>query len=135
MYGGVDDHFLEHPVAMALNKVDCSLCAKVPFLLSAQSFDFSIVCKMTSSRVSFIIEFSAREAFQAAENEYDLVSIFGLPILFCLYSVFAFEIISSTYCFACLIWLCVIPLAAFCGLVVPVISWFFEIIGSCSTGV
>ena len=65
MYCGSDDLFLEHPcareqnVTMALNKVNCSLWFKVPFLLSAQSFDFWTSCKMTSPRLSFIIGFLA----------------------------------------------------------------------------
>ena len=50
-------------VTMALNKVNYFLWVKVPFRLSAQSFDFWTFCKMTSLRVSFIIGFSAREAF------------------------------------------------------------------------
>ena len=50
-------------LTMALNKFNCSLWVKVPFLLSTHSFDFSTVCKMTSLRVSFIIGFSAWEAF------------------------------------------------------------------------
>ena len=50
-------------VTMALNKVNCSPWVKVPFLLSAQSFDFSTVFKMSSLTVSFIIGFSAREDF------------------------------------------------------------------------
>ena len=50
-------------VTMALNKVNCSLWVKVPFLLSAQSLDLKIICKMTSLRVSSIIGFSDRETF------------------------------------------------------------------------
>ena len=46
-------------VTMALNKVTYSLWVKVPYLLSAQSFDFSTFCKMTSLRVSFFIGFLA----------------------------------------------------------------------------
>ena len=49
--------------------------------------------------------------------------------LLCLYNVFAFEIISSIFSFAYIIWLCAVPLAA------SVISWFLGIIGSCFTGV
>ena len=70
MYRDSDNHFLEHPYAREqkgdngqLKKVNCSLWVKVPFLLSAQSFDFWTFCEMTSLRVSFIIEFLAREAF------------------------------------------------------------------------
>ena len=50
-------------VTMGLNKVSCSLWVKVPFLLSAQSFNFRTFCKMTSLRVFFTIMFSAREVF------------------------------------------------------------------------
>ena len=52
-------------VTMALNKVNCSLWIKVPFLLSSQSFHLSTFCKMTSLRVSFFIEFSALELYSA----------------------------------------------------------------------
>ena len=69
IYGGVDDHFASIPVHVnrnvtrTLNKVNCSLWVKVPFLLSALSFEFSTFCKMASLTVSFIIGFSDREAF------------------------------------------------------------------------
>ena len=35
-------------MTIALNKVNCSLWAKVPILLSAQSFDFSTICYLFS---------------------------------------------------------------------------------------
>ena len=72
MYRGLDDHFLifssipvhvNSSVTMALNKVNCSLWVKVPFLLSAQSFDFWTFLKMTSLKIWFISGFSAREVF------------------------------------------------------------------------
>ena len=48
----------------------------VPFLLSAQSFDFSPVCKNNFLIVSFIIGFSARDTFPACLNIFKSFSMF-----------------------------------------------------------
>ena len=105
-------------VTMALNKVNCSLWFKVSFLLSAQSFDFWTFCKMTSLRVSLLSDFRLGRLFQVFKTEYDLLSRFGLTkpfrLVYC-------EVISLTYSFAYIIWLCMISFAAFCGLVVHVV--------------
>ena len=98
-------------VTMALKNVNCSLWDNVTFLLSAQLFDFSAVCKMATSKVSLIVEFF------------------------------------TSYCFAFLLWLCMILFKAsscrlsvfvgmsFCGIVGfwlrgPVGSWFRGRVGS-----
>ena len=64
MYCGFVNRFSRIPVhvnrnmTIALNKVNCFLWAKVPILLSVQSFDFSTICKLIFLRVSIDFEFS-----------------------------------------------------------------------------
>ena len=98
--------------------------------LSVQSFDFSTASKMTSLRFSFIFRLSDWEIFQVAK----IIMVQFRPLVYqsflSLYNVFAFKFTFSTHSFVYIRRLYMIPFAASCGLVVPVISCFRGIIGS-----
>ena len=127
MYG-VDDLFREHISACEQKRDNGPEQSQLFFvgqdsvILSVQSFDFSTASKMTSLRVSFIIGLSEWKIFQVAKVNMILFRPLLYQTFFCLYNVFAFEIIFSTHSFVYILWLYMIPFAASCGLVVPVVS-------------
>ena len=105
-------------VTMALNKVNCSLWVKVSFLSSAQPV------KLFLCEPRLLSRFRLGRLFQVAKINMIQFRYLVYQKLLCLYNAFAFKIFSLNYSFAYIHWICIIPFAASCGLVIPVISWF-----------